>query len=140
MPFCIYIYKNPLCAKYFIFDCWIFSAVIMSSGDFIYSNLFMVLFNYKLYMLAHINFPFWVERILLNISLDVVIFAADVLTSPGKLFRFPPTVNQVWCVSVLCSRILATISTYVNVLTAGTFTLCIKNIVLIPDGICVPTL
>ena len=60
-------------------------------------------------MSVHINFEFLVERTLLKMSLDVVIYAVGVVTLPGKLIRFPPTVSPVRCVSAFSGRILATI-------------------------------
>ena len=68
-------------------------------------------FKYKLAMLAHINVVFLVKRTLFKMILAVVRFAVGVLTSPGKLIIFPPTVSRVLCVSDFCGRISATIIT-----------------------------
>ena len=60
-------------------------------------------------MSVHINFEFLVKRILLKMSLAVIRYSVGVVTLPGKLIRFPPTVSQVRCVSAFSGRILATI-------------------------------
>ena len=62
-----------------------------------------------------------------------------VVTSPGKLIKFPPTASLVRCVSAFCGIILAKIIPYVTVLPAGTFNLVMKKMVFVPDGILVPT-
>ena len=60
-------------------------------------------------MSAHMNFAFFVDNTVLKMSLDVMRSAVGVVTSPGKLIKFPPTVSLVRCVSAFCGLILATI-------------------------------
>ena len=60
-------------------------------------------------MSAHMTFSFLVERKLLKMSLNVVIYSVGVVASPGKLIKFPTTLSQVRCVSDFCGRISATI-------------------------------
>ena len=57
---------------------------------------------------AH-EFFILVKRIPFNIILAVVRSAVGVVTPPGELIRFPPTVRRVRCVSDFYGRILSTI-------------------------------
>ena len=65
--------------------------------------------------------------------------AVGVVTSPGKLIKFPPTVSLVRCVLAFYGIISATIIPEVTVLTDGTLYLGMKKMVFVPDGILVPT-
>ena len=67
---------------------------IMCSGNFIYSYLFMGSFKQKLPMSTYINFEFFVNTTLLNISFSVKRSDLFVVTSPGKLLKFTSTVSQ----------------------------------------------
>ena len=58
-------------------------------------------------MSAHMHFSFWVDRTLLKMILPILRSAVDVVTTWGKLVRFPPTVSQVRCVSDFCAHISA---------------------------------
>ena len=60
-------------------------------------------------MSAHMNFAFFVDNTLLKMSLAVMRSAVGVVTSPGKLIKFPPTVSLVRCVSAFYGLISATI-------------------------------
>ena len=55
------------------------------------------------------NFVFYVDNTLLKMGLAVVRADVGVVTSPGKLIKFPPTLSQVQCVSSFCGFILAKI-------------------------------
>ena len=81
----------------------------MSSSSFIYAYLSMELFKYKLAMSAHMNFSFFVNNKLLNMSLAVVKSPVGVVSSPGKLIKFPATVSWMRCVSDFWDCISATI-------------------------------
>ena len=105
MPFWISIYKKPLCAKFLRFYCWMIFSWIMSIGSFIYSYMSIGLLREKLAMYECMIFSFFVDNTLLKISLAVIRFAVDVVTSPDKLIKFTPTVSLVRCVSAFCSRI-----------------------------------
>ena len=59
--------------------------------------------------MSHINADFLVERKVLNMSLAVVRYDIGVVTPPGKLIIFPPTVSQVRFVSDFCGCISDTI-------------------------------
>ena len=109
MTFGISIYTKNLCDKSCSLYCCKVSAGIIYSGSFMYSYLFMGLFKYKLAMLAHMNFSFLTKITLLKIILSVAISAVNVVTSPGKLVRFPPTVSRVQRVSYFCGCISAII-------------------------------
>ena len=56
----------------------------------------MGFFKEKLEMSAHM---------MLKMILDVVRYAIGVVTSPGKLIKFPPKVSLVRCVSAFCGII-----------------------------------
>ena len=86
------------------------------------------------------DFAFLVERTLLKISFEVVRSAVGVVASPRNLIIIPYIVSRLQCVSYSFGCISATNIPYVTVRLAGTFFLCIKKIVLVPDGIIVPTL
>ena len=90
-------------------------------------------------MYVHMNFTFFVDNKLLKMSLAVMGSDVGVVTSPGKLIKFPPTVSWVQCVSAFCVCISATIIPSVTVLPARTSPLGMKKIVFVPDGILVPT-
>ena len=85
------------------------------------------------------NFLFLVDRTLLKMSLAVVRSDVYLVTSPGKLIIFPPKLSRVRFVSAFCGHISATIFSCVTVLPAGNFSFGINNIMLVPDGILVPT-
>ena len=51
------------------------------------------LLGYKLAMSAHMHFEFFVDNTLLNMRLTVMRSAVGVVTSPGKLIKFPPKVS-----------------------------------------------
>ena len=72
-------------------------------------------------------------------SLAVIRSSVGVVTSPGKLIKFPPTEILVRCVSAFCSRILATIIPLLSLLLVGNFSLGLKKIVFVHDGILVPS-
>ena len=90
-------------------------------------------------MSAHMNFAFFVDNTLLNMRVAVMIYSVGVVTSPGKLIKFPPTVSLVRYVSTFCGPFLAPIISYVTVIPAGTLSLGMKNMVFVPYGILVPT-
>ena len=90
-------------------------------------------------MSAHMNFVFFVDNTLLKMSLAIMRSAVGVVTSPGKLIKFPPTVSLVQCVSAFYGLILATILPYFTVLPAGTLSLGMNKMVFVPDVILVPT-
>ena len=90
-------------------------------------------------MSAHMNFAFFVDNTLLKMSLAVMISDVGVVTSPGKLIKFPPTVSMVQCSSAFCGLILAKVLPYVTVLPDSTFPLGMKKMVFVPDNILVPT-
>ena len=69
----------------------------------------------------------------------MLVSALGVVTSSGRLIKFPLTVSLVRCVSAFCGLILATIIPYVTVLPYGTLSLGMKKMVFVPDGILVPT-
>ena len=96
IPFWISRYTKRLCANFLRFYCWIILSGIMSSGSFKYSYLSMGLFKQNLEMFAHMNFAFFVDNTMLKISLAVVRSAVDVVTSPGRLIKFYPTVSRVF--------------------------------------------
>ena len=56
------------------------------------------------------NFEFFVDNTLLNMSLAVIRSSVGVVTSPGKLIKFTPTVIRVRCVSAFFGLISAKIS------------------------------
>ena len=60
-------------------------------------------------MSTQMIFSFLVDNTMLNIRLIVMRSAVGVVTSPGKLIKFPLAVNLVRCVSAFCGLILATI-------------------------------
>ena len=138
MPFWISIYTKFFCAKYCSLYCWIILSEIIFSGSFIYSYMSMGLFKKKLAMSEHMNFSFLVQINLLKMGLDVVRSTVGVVTSPGKLIRFPPTVSWVRCVSDIFYLISATIIPEVTVLSSGTFYLGINKFVLFPGGVIFP--
>ena len=90
-------------------------------------------------MSDHTSFAFFVNNKLYKTSWPVVRYYVGVVTSPGKLVKFPPTVSRMRCVSAFCGRISSTILPYVTVLHAITFSLGIKNMEFVPDGILVTT-
>ena len=90
-------------------------------------------------MSTYMNFASFVDNTLLKMSFDVMRYVIGVVTSPGKLIKFPPTVSLVQCVSDFCVLISATIPPYVTVLPAGTLYLGIKKMVFVPDDILIPT-
>ena len=59
-------------------------------------------------MFAHINLDFFVNNILLNMSLSVVRFYVGVIISPGKVLKFLHIVSWMRCVSACCGLILET--------------------------------
>ena len=69
----------------------------------------MGLLRYKLAMSEHMNFVFFVDNTLLKMILDIMRYAVGVVTSTGKLIKFPPTLSLVRCVPAFCGLILATI-------------------------------
>ena len=90
-------------------------------------------------MSAHINFACFDDNTLLKMILEVMISDVGVVTSPGKVIKFPPTVSLVQCISAFCDIILATILPYVTYLPSGTLSLGMKKMVFVPDVILVPT-
>ena len=108
MTFCISMYTKRLCANFLRFYCWMTSSGIISSGSFIYLYMFMGLLRYKLAMSAHMNLAFSVDNTMLKTSLAVMRSAVGVVTSPGKLIKFPSTVSLVQCVSSFYDIISAT--------------------------------
>ena len=90
-------------------------------------------------MSAHMSFSSFVDYTLLKMILAVMRYVIGVVTSPGKLIKFPPTVSLVRCVSAFCGRISAAIIPYVTIISAGTLSLGIKKMVFVPDVIIVPT-
>ena len=90
-------------------------------------------------MSSHINFAFFVDNKLLKMSLAVMRSAVGVVTSPGKLIKFPPIVSLVKCLSAFCGLISSTILPKITVLPAGTLSLGMKKMVFVPDGILVLT-
>ena len=70
-------------------------------------------------------------------SLAVVRSAVGVVTSPGNLIKFPPTVKQVQFISDFCGHIVATVLPYETFLPSDTLPLGIKNMVFVPDVILV---
>ena len=72
-------------------------------------------------------------------SSAVMRYSFSVVTSPGKIFKFTPTVSLVRCVSAFCGLILSVIIPKVTVLTSSTLYLLTKRMMFVPDGILVPT-
>ena len=58
---------------------------------------------------AHINVSSFVDNTLLNMILSVMRDDVGVITSPGKLIKFPHTVSLVRCVSAFFGLISAKI-------------------------------
>ena len=56
-------------------------------------------------MLAQMNFSFLVKRTLFKISLDVVRSDVGVVTPPGKLIIFTPTLSRLQYDSTFCGCI-----------------------------------
>ena len=83
------------------------------------------------------NFAFFVDNILLNMRLDVMISDVVIVTSTEKLIKIYPTVSRVQCVSSFFGLILATILPEVTVLPDGTLYLGVNKMVLVTDGILV---
>ena len=60
-------------------------------------------------MYAHTNLAFFVDNILSKTSFSDMRSDVGVVTSPGKLIKFPPTMSLVRCVSAFYGIISATI-------------------------------